>query len=273
MNLEDHLGDIVRKARMMAGVSVGAAAATAGLSAAELGALEATGRYDTQPKLAALAKLIGLDAAKLADIANGWLPAEVDLSRWRELRVITTADEDMTVNCFLIWDASTREAAVFDTGFDVAPVIRAVEQNQLRLRHVFITHGHSDHVDGLPALHDRFPDILLHTDAEGAPPEYRNRRTDCVQVGRLRVTNRPTPGHANDGVTYLVDGWPGQAPQVAVVGDAVFGGSAGRAMGVWETARRAVQEQVLSLPSDTLLCPGHGPLTTVAEEKAHNPFF
>jgi hydroxyacylglutathione hydrolase len=273
MNLEDHLGDIIRKARMMAGVSTAAAAKAAGLSAAEFGALESTGRCNQTPKLGALARLIGLDGPKLEGIANGWLPAAVDLRRWRELRVITTADEDMTVNCFLIWDATTREAAVFDTGFDVAPVIRAVEENQLQLRHVFITHGHSDHVDGLPTLHARFANAQLHLDSRSAPTEYQNRRDDCISLGCLRVTNRPTPGHADDGVTYLVDGWPGQAPQVAIVGDALFAGSAGRAMGGWETARRAVVEQVLSLPPNTLLCPGHGPLTTVAEETAHNPFF
>jgi glyoxylase-like metal-dependent hydrolase (beta-lactamase superfamily II) len=58
-----------------------------------------------------------------------------------------------------------------------------------------------------------------------------------------------------------------------VVGDTIFAGSMGRGNQSWELAKQAVKEQILSLPSDTLLCPGHGPLTTVAEEKAHNPFF
>jgi len=60
---------------------------------------------------------------------------------------------------------------------------------------------------------------------------------------------------------------------VAIVGDAIFAGSIGRGHQSWELARHAVREQIFSLPPDTLLCPGHGPLTTVAEEKAHNPFF
>ncbi len=67
--------------------------------------------------------------------------------------------------------------------------------------------------------------------------------------------------------------WPEDAPHAAIVGDAIFAGSIGRGHQSWELARQKVREQIFSLPPDTLLCPGHGPLTTVAEEKAHNPFF
>lgn len=273
MNLEDHLGDIVRKGRGMAGLSAAAAAAAAGVTEAELADLERTGKMAGRFNLAALANQLGMQPAKLTGIAQGWLPGEKDLSQWRELRVITTDDGEMSVNCFLVWDEVTREAALFDTGFDLAPVFREVEENQLQLRHVFITHGHSDHVDNLPALREKFPKIFVHMDARDALPQHKNRRNDCIHVGSLRITNRPTPGHADDGVTYIVGNWPEDAPHIAIVGDALFAGSMGRAEGVWELARQAVREQILSLPNTTLICPGHGPLTTVAEEKEHNPFF
>jgi glyoxylase-like metal-dependent hydrolase (beta-lactamase superfamily II) len=58
-----------------------------------------------------------------------------------------------------------------------------------------------------------------------------------------------------------------------MVGDAVFAGSIGHGNQSWELARQKVTDQIFSLPPDTLICPGHGPLTTVGEEKAHNPFF
>jgi len=74
-------------------------------------------------------------------------------------------------------------------------------------------------------------------------------------------------------VTYVVGNWQEDAPHVAVVGDAIFAGSMGNGNDSWELARRKVKEQILSLPAETLLCPGHGPLTTVAEEQKHNPFF
>src|SRR5262245_24255206 len=140
MNLEDHLGDIIRKARAMSGVPAGAAAGVAGLSEAELAALEESGRVIKQPNFAALAGLVGLSAVKLKSIANGWLPAKKDLSAWRELRVFTTSDDGITVNCYLVWDEATRDAALFDTGWEAKPVLAAISENQLQLRHLFITH-------------------------------------------------------------------------------------------------------------------------------------
>ena len=73
--------------------------------------------------------------------------------------------------------------------------------------------------------------------------------------------------------TYIVGNFPEDAARVALVGDALFAGSIGGMGGGGDAARAKIREQILSLPSDTLLCPGHGPLTTVAEEKEHNPFF
>jgi glyoxylase-like metal-dependent hydrolase (beta-lactamase superfamily II) len=113
----------------------------------------------------------------------------------------------------------------------------------------------------------------LHTNARSAPPQHRNRANEFLQLGSLRVSHRDTPGHAEDGVTYLVGNWPEDAPHAAMVGDAIFAGSIGRGNQSWDLARQKVREQILSLPDETLLCPGHGPLTTVAEEKANNPFF
>ncbi len=273
MNLEDHLGDIIGKARAMNSVSTAAAASAAGISEAELSALEATGQIGQRPDFAALANLIGLNPTKLEGIANGWHPAAKDLNAWRELRQISTTEGGNTVHCYLIWDEVTRNAALFDTGWDAAPVFKLVDVNQLQLQHLFITHTHEDHVAGLQAIRERFPKIHLHTDARGAPPQHRNRRNDFIMLGSLRITNRETPGHAEDGVTYIVGNWPDDAPHVAIVGDAIFAGSIGRGNQSWDLARQKVREQILTLPAETLICPGHGPLTTVAEERAHNPFF
>src|SRR5512135_2185952 len=146
MNLEDHVGDIVRKARAMSRVSATAAARAAGLTEEEVATLEDSGRAQRKPNLAALAELVGLHPGKLKAIADGWLPAEKDLGVWRELRCITTDTGGMAVNCFLVWDEVSRDAALFDTGWEAGPVARLVAENQLQLRHIFITHGHGDHV-------------------------------------------------------------------------------------------------------------------------------
>jgi len=86
MNLEDHAGDVIRKARMMAKLEPAAAAKAAGLSETEYAALEDSGQSAPKPNLAALAELLGLNGKKLEGIANGWLPAKKDLGTWRELR-------------------------------------------------------------------------------------------------------------------------------------------------------------------------------------------
>ncbi len=273
MNLEDHLGDILRKARAMSNVTADAAATAAGLSAAELASLEETGKISKRPDLAALAGLTGLNAAKLEGIANGWTPATKDLSRWRELRVFTTAGEGLTVNCYLVWDEVTRDAALFDTGLDAQPVLDCIAAERLALRHVFITHSHWDHVEALPKIREAWPKAQLHSHSKNAPVEQRNKTAEIIQLGGLRVTHRETPGHAADGVTYLVGNWQEDAPPVAMVGDAIFAGSMGNGNGAWDQAKQKVRDQILSLPPETLLCPGHGPLTTVAEERGHNPFF
>ena len=257
----------------MSNVSAAAAARAAGLTEAELGELEESGEAPNSPNLAALAKLTGLHPDKLVDIAKGWLPSTKDLSAWRELRCITTDTGGMAVNCYLVWDEVSREAALFDTGWEAGPVVKLIADNQLQLRHVFITHAHEDHVAALGELRGQFPKARLHSGAKGGPVDQRNRPNDFIHLGSLRITHRDTPGHAEDGTTYIIGTWPDDAPHVAVVGDALFAGSIGRGNQSWDLARQKVREQILTLPPETLLCPGHGPLTTVAEEKAHNPFF
>ncbi|MFM8471452.1 MAG: MBL fold metallo-hydrolase [Limisphaerales bacterium] len=273
MNLEDHIGDVIRKSRAMLGISAADAAKAASLNADELAALEDTGKCPRQPDYRALAVQLKLDGSKLATLAAGWQPAATDLATWRELRQITTSRGGNTVHCYLVWDEVTREASLFDTGFEAEPIFKVLEENGAELKHLFITHSHYDHIEALGPLRERFPTLRIHTDTKGAPPQNKNRRNDCVHVGSLRVTNRETPGHAEDGVTYIIGNWPEDAPHVAVVGDAIFAGSMGGAKEHSELAKAKVREQILSLPPDTLICPGHGPLTTVAQEKAHNPFF
>ena len=257
----------------MGNVAAGTAARAAGISEAELTAFEQSGQTAAKVNFAALAKAVGLDPQKLEAIAKGWLPTEKDLSAWREIRVFSSAGEGLTVNCYLVWDEVTREAALFDSGLDPKPILDCIAENQLQPRHIFITHSHWDHVEALPKIREAFPKARVHSGSRNAPVDQRNKPSEIVHLGGLRVTHRETPGHAEDGVTYIVGNWQEDAPHVAIVGDAIFAGSMGRGNQSWELARQKVREQILTLPPETLICPGHGPLTTVREEKEHNPFF
>jgi hydroxyacylglutathione hydrolase len=272
MSLEDHIGDIIRKARQAGNVSKEAVAQAGAVSVAQLEELEDSGTTSGRPNLKAIAQAVGLDGGKLERIASGWLPMGIDAGRWREVRQIETSQR-LAVNCYLVWDEATREAAMFDTGWDAKPVFDLVEKNQLQLKHLFITHTHEDHIAAIGQVRDRFPKIRLHSSSKSAPPDQQNRVNDFIHIGNLRVTNRATPGHAEDGVTYVVGNFPEDAPNVAVVGDCIFAGSIGRGFVSTDLLKQKIREQIFSLPEDTLFCPGHGPLTTVGLEKANNPFF
>jgi glyoxylase-like metal-dependent hydrolase (beta-lactamase superfamily II) len=89
-------------------------------------------------------------------------------------------------------------------------------------------------------------------------------------VGSLRIGTRLTWGHSKGGITYVI---MGLRRPVAIVGDAVFAGSMGGGAVSYADALRTNREEIFSLPDETIICPGHGPMTSVGEEKAHNPFF
>jgi len=272
MQLEDHIGDVIAKERFHQQLAPEAVAQAAGLSVAEFAAFEDSGRSEQPVNFQRLGGCLGLSAAKLTALADGWQPAPIDLARWRELRCVTTR-EKFAVNAYVAWDEVTREAAIFDTGWTADPILKLIADERLNPTQLFLTHTHHDHIAGMRTLREKFPQMRLHTDAKNTPVQHHNRRNDCIQVGSLRVTNRVTTGHAEDGVTYLVGNWPDDAPHVAIVGDAIFAGSMGRGNLSPEDAKRGVREAIFTLPDSTLICPGHGPLTTVGEQKAHNPFF
>lgn len=273
MNLEDNLGDVIRKARNASNVAPETAAQAAGLSLDELSALESTGKPKGPVNYAALALALHLSAPKLEAFAQGWMPALKDTGRWRGFRMITTEGGGMTVNCYLVWDEVSREAALFDTGWSAEPIFKILDEEKLQLKHLFITHTHEDHIAALEPIRARFPQVIMHTDAKGAPPQHLNRRDECIHLGGLSITNRETCGHADDHVMYVIGNFPGGTPQVAIIGDTIFSGSLATGKISWDQLKERVRSQIFSLPADTLLCAGHGPLTSVAEEKEHNPFF
>lgn len=273
MNLEDHAGDVVRKARQMAGLDVAEVAKRLGWEKAALERFEDSGQAPGTAGFASVAAPLGLVADCLARMCSGWTPREPETAAWSALRRFTTSGRGMSVHAYLVWDPDTREAALFDTGMDAAEPIRFMVERGLNLRQLCITHSHWDHIEGLATLRARFPEAPLRSNAMGAPAGVRVTTGMRFGCGRLTIEARETPGHAVDGVTYVVDGFGAGVPSLAVVGDAIFSCSMGGAREHGALARRAVREQILSLPPATLLCPGHGPFTTVAAELVQNPFF
>jgi glyoxylase-like metal-dependent hydrolase (beta-lactamase superfamily II) len=178
--------------------------------------------------------------------------------------------DGMQVHSYLAWDCETFEAVAFDTGADAGEMLSYLAKQGLHLRYVLLTHGHGDHLFDLDRI----------TEKTGAQPWICDREEVTgidsfaagqeFLIGSLRIETRLTWGHAAGGITYVIHGL--ESP-VAVVGDALFAGSMGGPKISYRACLATNRREILSLPPQTILCPGHGPLTTVALEQANNPFF
>jgi glyoxylase-like metal-dependent hydrolase (beta-lactamase superfamily II) len=183
-----------------------------------------------------------------------------------------TAYGDMTVNAYLVWDPETRLAAAFDTGADATTLVEELKKHNLTLQDVYLTHTHIDHVTELDRLLEKAGgSVGVHTpEAEpigGAAP-FQPGVT--FSLGKLHIETRDTSGHSAGGTTYHIHGL--NAP-LAIVGDAIFAGSAGGIRADYRAGLKRIRDNILTAQDNTVLAPGHGPLTTVKLEKEYNPFF
>ena len=206
---------------------------------------------------------LGADAL-VASANQSWHPA--DPGPIEGLACFTTPYEDMTVNSYVVFDPATKAAAAFDTGADCSGML----QLPVKIQQVFITHIHGDHIFDLDRLKEKPGARALVSEGEpvAGAETFPDGRT--FSIGQLKVETRRTSGHSRGGVTYVVTGL---SRRLAIVGDAIFAGSMGGGLISYEEALRTNRESILTLPGDTVICPGHGPLTTVGEEALHNPFF
>lgn len=271
--LEDNVGDIVGKAQKGLGISNDVLAERAGITREQLRALKGGTLHDEAVLRATAAALrLGRDAL-VASAAGAWYPDQPALPEG--FRLFNTPFSGMTVNCYLVWDTSTRQAVLFDTGADAEPVLAALKAEKLQLELVLLTHAHIDHVMELP-------EILAATGAkawingrdreeEDFPKEAETFAAgQSFVLGGLRIETRLTSGHSAGQTTYVVRGL---SKPLAIVGDSLFAGSMGGGVISYADQLRNDREQILTLPDDTILACGHGPLTTVGQEKTNNPFF
>jgi len=273
VHLEDTFADILRKARRGQKIAAAALAAQTGLTATAIERLEA----DKEPPpddhtVAAIAQALRLRPDALVAVARGrYYPEQPDTTRWGIIRTITTPYADFEVNAFLVAARGCSEAVLFDTGTRVEPVRRALEECGLALSLIAVTHTHGDHIAALEDLRKLFHPRIIAPQCEPVRAAELVWEGDTVQVGPLTIETRATYGHSPGGVSYVVSGFTG-APAVAAVGDALFAGSAGGATLSYRDLMSGLRSRIFTLPDDTLILPGHGPLTTVGQERQNNPF-
>ena len=193
-------------------------------------------------------------------------------------------------NCYVIGDQESRIGALIDPGDEAARIAMAVEETGLDIGSIIVTHAHIDHVGAVAALTEEYAcPVLMHAEAEPALEALPTQAMmmgirfgkvptvdryvedeDIVEVGDLRLRSLYTPGHAPGHLAFYLED-----EGLVLSGDALFAGSVGRVDlpgGSMEVLMRSIEERLMTLPDETRVYPGHGPQTTVGNERASNPF-
>lgn len=191
-------------------------------------------------------------------------------------------------NCYIVADEASGEALIIDPGSEADKVEDLLTKNQLTPIKVLLTHGHHDHTGAVQAIIDKYhiplaisaadkpmltdPQLSLGSYMGGAAaisavPELL-QEGDQVACGSLSFKVLATPGHTEGGICFYGEG-------IVIAGDTLFQGSIGRTDfpgGSFEVLEKSIQDKLYTLPEDTVVYPGHGPETTIRQEKLSNPF-
>lgn len=209
------------------------------------------------------------------------------------LRIETIVSAPFAENSYVVWRANTRDAIVVDPGFDPDAIIDVLRGADLTPVAILNTHGHSDHIVGNGPMLDAYPgtpliigrnEAYLLSDANAnlsapfgfsivsPPADQLVDDGERLTIAGIEFLVREIPGHSPGSVVYIADG---ESPPIVLVGDVIFAGSVGRTDfpgGSTQKLLAGIKKHLFSLPDDTLLYPGHGPTTTVGQEKATNPY-
>jgi hydroxyacylglutathione hydrolase len=207
------------------------------------------------------------------------------------LEIVTFTLGPVQTNAYLVADSNTREAAVIDPAWDGHLILAEAQKRGWRIAHLWYTHAHFDHIGGAGAIADAMnplPLVALHPNDHvlwraggggavfgfdidpGPEPTIDFYQGQILRLGDVEFEVRFTPGHTvGHCILYVA------SEKVCFCGDLIFAGSVGRTDlpgGNWDQLVESIRTQVFTLPADTRLLSGHGPATTVGEEKTSNPF-
>jgi hydroxyacylglutathione hydrolase len=197
----------------------------------------------------------------------------------------------LEVNCYILADEETLEAVVIDPGGDEDEILDVLNRHKFKLKYIIDTHGHFDHVDANQplrdatgaqlAIHEADAQMLSQPSAEAmfftgnklrrSEADVLLKEGDVLAFGKYRLKVLHTPGHTPGGISLVLEDHP-----YVYVGDLLFAGSIGRTDfpgGSFEDLSEAVKSKIFTLGDNYTVYPGHGPVTTVAQERKYNPFF
>jgi len=191
-------------------------------------------------------------------------------------------------NCYIVWDEDTKQGVIIDPGDDADVILKSVEKLGIKIIYILATHGHFDHVGAVAPLKRQLKaEFLAHkddfffiedgenaarrwgVDIEQPPkPDRFLKDGDKIKIGKFHLEVIHTPGHSPGGISFLYD-------KMLFGGDTLFQGSIGRTdfrKGSFEDLSNAIKTRLYTLPDDTIVYTGHGPITTIGDEKRYNAF-
>jgi len=195
-------------------------------------------------------------------------------------------------NCYILRAGeAAKDCLIIDTGLEAGELVDFLEVHKLNPVAVVLTHGHADHITGLAAVRGRFPNIKVYIhklDAEMLtgvkdnlsamagvlfscePADFSLEEGNIIEQANIKLDVLHTPGHTPGGICLY-----SKNEGIVFVGDTLFADSVGRTdMPGGSTTQliKSIKKKLCPLPDKTVVYPGHGPVTTIAQEKANNPF-
>ena len=278
--LEDEFCDIVKKARKGLGQSVAGAAETAQLRKDEWERLEQGARAPSEHEVQAMARVLTLRAEALSAVSiGGWVPEPSPA--WVSTLAVTVLGDigGYEVKGYVLIDPQTKQAVFIDTAYNAEAMLAVLDAHHATLTGVCLTHGHMDHAGGLDRILSEWPVPVYLGEGDfpllpWKPPQESVVVPEdgrIIAAGDLKVECLTTPGHTPGGICYRVQS---QDQALCFVGDTLFAGSVGGSnpLSLYAEHLASVRGRVLQWDPDTVLLPGHGPPTTVKEERVMNPF-
>jgi len=271
--LEDTFGDILKKAMRGTGVGSAQLAGATGIPAEKIDRWLKDEGTATGEEARAVATLLQLDGGKLADSAAArWQPPAIERPDVRR-----HPQDPQPSNGYVFFLEEGRRAALVDPAGIPQNLLRVLREGDYHLQYVLITHKHADHCDATGDVARAFPQaqIVMHSlDVHAIGPLAKSalllRDGETLPFGAdASIRMLHTPGHTDGSSSFLFRG-------ALFSGDTLFAASVGGAYGDKTTYRdilNSVRSKFFTLPDDTVVMPGHGPPSTIALEKQHNPFF
>jgi glyoxylase-like metal-dependent hydrolase (beta-lactamase superfamily II) len=271
--LEDEFTDVLRKAMRGTGLPPRKLAEQTAIPLASIEAWTSGSAVPSDAQARELARFLRLDPGKLADAAAArWHP---DVAMPSDVRHHPNLPHPS--NGYVFLHEASKTAALVDPAGASQAYLPAILNSPYTLQYILITHKHADHCDATADVARAFPQakIVMHRADAPAIGELAEHALPIVDgeelpfAGGLSIRLIHTPGHTDGSSCFLIR-------SNVFSGDTLFAGSIGGAFGEttgYGDTLSSVRTRIFTLPDDTVVLPGHGPPTTVGEEKAHNPFF